>query len=90
MPLSFKPFADESSVVTVDQMTVENRLDRVIVTGSIEITHDKAGLAKAEALLALLQPVLQHLQRQAAVLPDHVVTAAPSTTANPFLKNKAP
>ncbi|ABE47268.1 hypothetical protein [Polaromonas sp. JS666] len=87
MPLSFKPFADESSVVTVDQMTVENRLDRVIVTGSIEITHDKEGLAKAEALLALLQPVLQHLQQQTG-LPDHVVTAAPATTANPFLGNK--
>lgn len=89
MPLSFKPFADESSVVTVDQMTVENRLDRVIVTGSFEITHDKAGLAKAEALLALLQPVLQHLRQQAG-LPDHVVTAAPSTTANPFLGKKGP
>lgn len=89
MPLSFKPFANESSVVTVDQLTVENRLDRVIVTGAIEITHDKAGLAKAEALLALLQPVLRHLQQQAG-LPDHVVTVAPSSRSNPFLKNKAP
>lgn len=89
MPLSFKPFSDESAVVTVDQLTIENRLDRVIVTGAIEITHDKVGLAKAEALLALLQPVLRHLQEQAG-LPDHVVTAAPSSRANPFLKNRAP
>ncbi len=83
MTASFHPFADESAVVTVDNLTVENRLDRVIISGATEITLDKVGLKKAEAILALLQPVLSHLRAQAD-LPETVVTATPSKGPNPF------
>lgn len=83
MTASFQPFADESAVVSVDNLTVENRIDRVIISGATEITLDKVGLAKAEAILALLQPVLSHLRAQAD-LPETVITTTPSKVPNPF------
>jgi hypothetical protein len=82
MPSKFKPFADESTCITVEDLTLENRLDRVSIYGSVDITLDKEGLVKAQALMALLQPVLDHLQN--AKLPDKVVLVEPTIVKNQF------
>ena len=78
-----KPFQNETETFQIDQLTVENRLDRVQLYGSIEITRDKKGLESASKLKSLLDEVVQTLS--AEELPDEVVVAQKNTIANPFL-----
>jgi hypothetical protein len=82
MSKEFKPFSDESTSIAVDELTIENRIDRVSIYGSIDLTLDKEGYAKAKALLEILQPVLTHLE--GAELPDKVAVLQPTTVKNPF------
>ena len=78
-----KPFQNETETFQIDQLTVENRLDRVQLYGSIEITRDKKGLESAHKLKSLLDNIVQTLS--AEELPDEVVVAQKNTIANPFL-----
>ena len=78
-----KPFQNETETFQIDQLTVENRLDRVQLYGSIEITRDKKGLESARKLKSLLDNIVQTLS--AEELPDEVVVAQKNTIANPFL-----
>ena len=78
-----KPFQNETETFQIDQLTVENRLDRVQLYGSIEITRDKKGLESASKLKSLLDNIVQTLS--AEELPDEVVVAQKNTIANPFL-----
>ena len=41
---SFTPYQNEAQSLGIDELTVENRLDRISVYGSIELTRDQAGL----------------------------------------------
>ena len=43
------PFADDASSVSIDKLTVENGTDRIAISGSLDITRDKQGLAHAQA-----------------------------------------
>jgi hypothetical protein len=78
-----KPFQNETETFQIDQLTVENRLDRVQLYGSIEITRDNKGLESARKLKSLLDNIVQTLS--AEELPDEVVVAQKNTIANPFL-----
>ena len=78
-----KPFQNETETFQIYQLTVENRLDRVQLYGSIEITRDKKGLESARKLKSLLDNIVQTLS--AEELPDEVVVAQKNTIANPFL-----
>ena len=78
------PFADDSAATSIGDMQVENGMDRIAVYGSLDLTRDKAGLALAQALRALLDKAI------AAMEADHALPAAipaPKKTgkaANPF------
>ena len=49
-PMSdFKPYANESDVLTVGNLSIENRLDRLTLHGDVELTKDKKGLGAGEA-----------------------------------------
>ena len=66
-------------------LTVENRLDRVSLHGSLELTRDRAGLAHARKLHALLEATLAVLERERETLPERVVVGqATDTVRNPF------
>ncbi len=39
------PFANESESLRLDDLTIENRTDKVSLYGSIEITRDKRGFS---------------------------------------------
>lgn len=80
------PFASESEVVSLGGLTIENRLDRVSLFGSLDLTRDKAGLALAKALKANLDVVVASLEGEA--LPDRVAVAATAVVTNPFDGNK--
>ena len=45
MPTDFHPYANESDVVRIDHLEIENRLDRLTLTGDLVLTRDRAGLA---------------------------------------------
>jgi len=82
--MPFVPFADEAATAGIGEMRVENRLDRVSLHGSLDITRDKAGLARARRLHGLLAATVAALEAEAE-LPAEVSTGeGTDTVRNPF------
>ena len=61
MTEQFKPCANEADVLRIDDLEIENRVDRVTLTGDVVLTRDKAGLALARQLQALVDGVVKAL-----------------------------
>lgn len=78
----FEPFKDEASVLTLDELTLENRLDRVEIYGSLQITRDQAGLALARELQKVLDATVKALETQA--LPERIAIQPAEKVRNPF------
>jgi hypothetical protein len=78
----FVPYADESAVLHVGNLTIENRLDRVTLSGDVDLTADQAGLADARRLQQVLARVVAALEARA--LPDALPAPALKTVPNPF------
>jgi hypothetical protein len=78
----FVPYKNESDVLQIGGLSIENRLDRVTICGDIDLTADKAGLRDARALHQLLADVVAKLEAQN--LPDQLPPPAVTTVANPF------
>ena len=78
----FVPYANESDVLNVGRLTIENRVDRITLSGDVDLTADRRGLADARALHALLGDVVAGLEARA--LPDRLPEPATKTVANPF------
>ncbi len=76
------PFKNESECLQIGSLTVENRVDRVSIFGSIDITRDKVGLAAARELKSILDLTLTELE--SAELPDKVTLKPAKTVKNPF------
>jgi hypothetical protein len=79
---TFVPFANEADVLQVGNLAIENRLDRITLNGDVDLTLDKAGLAKARLLHQLLGDVLARLE--AAPLPDSLPAPDVKVVDNPF------
>jgi len=62
MPHAFRPYENEADVLQVSDLKMENRLDRIAVFGSVDLTRDKAGLRLATAIKAVLDTVVLKLQ----------------------------
>lgn len=80
-------FKNEAETQIIQDLNIENRLDRVSLFGSIDITRDTAGLALAQELKALLDGVVAALQAEQTdgALPDKITVAAAEEVDNPFL-----
>ncbi len=78
----FVPYENEADVLQIGGLSIENRLDRITISGDIDLTLDQAGLARARELHAVLSAVLARLQ--ASPLPGHLPPPAVQTVANPF------
>jgi hypothetical protein len=78
----FVPYANESDVLEIGDLTIENRLDRISISGDIDLTQDKPGLALAKQLQTLLTNVVAQLEKQA--LPDQLPPPEVTSVANPF------
>ena len=76
------PFENESESLQIGELTIENRLDRVSIYGSIDLTLDKVGLANARQLKEILDLTLAELEK--APLPDKISLAPADTVDNPF------
>ena len=82
--INFKPFKNEADCITLgEDLTIENRVDRISIFGSIDLTLDKEGLKVAKGLKAILDITVAEMER--TDLPDHIALAEPETVKNPFL-----
>lgn len=81
---AFTPFADASAVRSIGALSFENGPAAIALHGSLDITRDAAGLARARALKATVDAVVAALE--AAALPETVAapTTTPATVGNPF------
>jgi hypothetical protein len=80
---SFKPYQNEEDSIAISELTVENRLDRISVFGSLEVTKDQAGLAQARQLKALIDATVSALEAEKN-LPDKVSIKPTKKVDNPF------
>ncbi|AQU88957.1 hypothetical protein B0W47_07940 [Komagataeibacter nataicola] len=78
------PFADNSASRTIGGMTVENGTDSIAFYGQTDFSRDRAGLARAQALLAFMQQVVTTLEAQKD-LPDALPPRKPAKVDNPFM-----
>ena len=83
MTEKFKPYANEADVLRIGELEIENRVDRVTLTGDVVLTRDKAGLVLARQLQALVDGVVKALEADKQ-LPDVVELKAARTVKNPF------
>lgn len=78
----FQPYANESDVRNIGHLCIENRLDRITISGDLDLTADQQGLADARALQQLMNAVVAALEGQ--TLPAQLPPAASTSVANPF------
>ena len=79
----FTPYANEDDVVRIGGLEIENRTDRIVLTGDLVLTRDKAGFVLAKELQTLLNQVVSTLEAEKP-LPDKVQTKPTRDVNNPF------
>ena len=84
MTEQFKPYANEADVLRIGELEIENRVDRVTLTGDVVLTRDKAGLALARELQAIVAGVVKALEADKE-LPDAVKVKETRSVKNPFV-----
>lgn len=80
---AIKVFQNEEESLEIDGLTIENRLDRIELYGSLQITRDKAGLRLAVELKAMLDDAIKALEAEKN-LPERVELAPTDKVNNPF------
>lgn len=78
----FVPYANEADVLEVGNLSIENRLDRITISGDIDLTADRRGLQAARLLHDLLGQVVAALE--ARPLPDRLPPPGVQEIDNPF------
>lgn len=80
----FQPFADDAAVQVFGDLSFENGTAHIALHGSLDLTRDRAGLARALQLKATVDAIVAALQGQD--LPETVAeeTRAPKMVKNPF------
>lgn len=81
--LCIDPYANEEDVIHIGALDIENRLDRISIHGSLELTKDKQGLEYAFSLKRQIDTIVEHLKKQA--LPEKIsVENVAKAVNNPF------
>ncbi|MDN4059263.1 hypothetical protein QPK31_13635 [Massilia sp. YIM B02769] len=76
------PFANEADVLHIGDLMVENRLDRITLSGDVDLTLDQPGLALARRLHALLGDIVGKMEAQE--LPAQLPPPDVQQVENPF------
>ena len=77
------PFQNESDILQLGDLTIENRVDRVSFYGSLDITRDKIGLENAQQLKSIIEMIVGEIE--SSELPDQIAIEPTDTVNNPFL-----
>ena len=83
MTPEFKPYDNEADVLRIGNLEIENRIDRVSITGDVVLTKDRSGLALAKELQSLVGRIVKSLEAEKP-LPETVELKAAETVKNPF------
>lgn len=83
MTQEFEPYANEADVLRIGGLEIENRVDRISLTGDLVLTKDKAGLALAKELQLFIGRVVKALEAEKLLL-ETVELKAVETVKNPF------
>lgn len=78
----FVPYANEADVLQIDNLMIENRLDRITLSGDVDLTLDQTGLANARRLKEVVDAVVAKLEGQ--TLPEQLPPPTVTKVANPF------
>jgi hypothetical protein len=84
MKKTISPFTDESESLSIGDLTIENRTDRISIYGNIDLTRDRAGLEHARKLKAVLDKVVQALESEKNLPNDIAPPDMPDEVSNPF------
>lgn len=80
-----KPFADDEGASSIGELAIENGTAAVVISGSVKITRDQAGLGRARALKQLADSLVAALETEAAPQPLAAAPGAGTTEVNnPF------
>jgi hypothetical protein len=79
---AFVPYANEADVLEIGHLMLENRVDRITISGDVDLTADKRGLEAARRLHALLGAVVASLESRD--LPDQLPPPHVERVDNPF------
>ena len=80
---SLLPFENETQSINIDELTIENRSDRIELYGALVITRDQVGLQRALEIQTLINATVQSLQAEKN-LPQAVEIKPSETIDNPF------
>ena len=76
------PFANEVDALAVGGLSIENRVDRISIYGSLDITRDREGLAYAERLKTFIDDMVAAMKGEH--LPATISIKPPEQISNPF------
>lgn len=79
----FMAYENETDSLQIDEMTVENRLDRISLYGSLELTKDVRGLESALKLKRIIDASIDALKREKN-LPERITIQPCERVQNPF------
>lgn len=77
--LKFVPFSDDVSQSMLQELTFENQGDAVSIYGSLQITKDAEGLARAKQLAHIVHQAITYLETGNV---ENNNTDSPSSTEN--------
>jgi hypothetical protein len=76
------PYQNEKECLQINDLTIENRTDRLSIYGNLDLTRDKEGLAAARMLKEVIDQTVAALEQED--LPEKIVLAAVEIVDNPF------
>ncbi|UVW27144.1 hypothetical protein [Massilia sp. H6] len=79
---TFTPYANEADVIEIGNLMLENRVDRITVSGDVDLTADQQGLRDARRLHQALAAIVAALE--ARDLPEQLPPPEIGFVANPF------
>lgn len=83
--VEFKPLSDDSSVVSIGGLAMENAANAVLVTGSLELSLDNLSVERARKLSSLFSLVADQIEAHLKVgVDDGVDEDAVVEIKNPF------
>ena len=84
MITGFEPFSDDSSVILLDGLSVENGLSGIAVYGELQLRKDASSLHAIDLLVDVLTGIRQEIEASVPEDASQAGAASVDEVANPF------